>query len=284
MIRLIATDIDGTLIDTSKQISQRTIDALASARDAGIYVVPSSGRQPFSIGEVLGHTWVGRGIVVGANGAVGYDLGSGEVLFETLIDVKAQTTLFHALRERFPSIVCVSVRDAGATFWPEAGYVGMMDPGDHGREGQLPHYPLDEVLGAPSVKLVIRGVDVSPEALRDAAEDLAIPGVQASTSGAPFLEVAAEGVTKAAGLERLCRVLDVQREDVVAFGDNNNDVEMLQWAGWGVAMGNALPEVAALADETTSTNDEDGLAVVIERLAANDWCLEAATSRAACRA
>lgn len=276
MIRLIATDIDGTLINTSRRLSPRTLDALAAARDAGIHIVPSSGRQPFSIKEVLGHTWVGRGIVIGANGAVGYNLGTEEVLFETVIGVEAQRALFFALRERFPSIVCVSVRDAGATFWPEAGYVGMMDPGDHGREGRLKHYPLDEVLGAPSVKLVIRGLDVSPEELRAAAEELAIPGVQASTSGAPFLEVAAEGVTKAEGLQRLCGALDVDREEVVAFGDNNNDVEMLQWAGWGVAMGNALPEVAALADETTATNDEDGLAVVLERLSDDGWRLRPA--------
>lgn len=276
MIRLIATDIDGTLINTSRRLSPRTLDALAAARDAGIHIVPSSGRQPFSIKEVLGHTWVGRGIVIGANGAVGYNLGTEEVLFETVIGVEAQRALFYALRERFPSIVCVSVRDAGATFWPEAGYVGMMDPGDHGREGRLKHYPLDEVLGAPSVKLVIRGLDVSPEELRAAAEELAIPGVQASTSGAPFLEVAAEGVTKAEGLQRLCGALDVDREEVVAFGDNNNDVEMLQWAGWGVAMGNALPEVAALADETTATNDEDGLAVVLERLSDDGWRLRPA--------
>lgn len=276
MIRLIATDIDGTLINTSRRLSPRTLDALAAARDAGIHIVPSSGRQPFSIKEVLGHTWVGRGIVIGANGAVGYNLGTEEVLFETVIGVEAQRALFFALRERFPSIVCVSVRDAGATFWPEAGYVGMMDPGDHGREGRLKHYPLDEVLGAPSVKLVIRGLDVSPEELRAAAEELAIPGVQASTSGAPFLEVAAEGVTKAEGLQRLCGALDVDREEVVAFGDNNNDVEMLQWAGWGVAMGNALLEVAALADETTATNDEDGLAVVLERLSDDGWRLRPA--------
>lgn len=276
MIRLIATDIDGTLLNTSKRISKRTLAALSLARDAGIHVVPSSGRQPFSIEEVLGHTWVGEGIVIGANGAVGYNLGTGEVLFETLIDAQAQATLFYALREMFPSIVCVSVRDAGATFWPEAGYVGMMDPGDHGREGELAHYPLEEVLGSPSVKLVIRGRDVSPEDLRIAAEELAIPGVKASTSGAPFLEVAAEGVTKAEGLSRLCAALGVDQGDVIAFGDNNNDVEMLQWAGRGVAMGNALPEVAALADETTATNDDDGIAVVVERLAGQGWELSPA--------
>ncbi|WP_331715508.1 HAD-IIB family hydrolase [Tessaracoccus coleopterorum] len=92
-----------------------------------------------------------------------------------------------------------------------------------------------------------------------------------STSGAPFLEVAAGGVNKATGLEKLCGRLGIDRSEVIAFGDNNNDVEMLGWVGHGVAMGNALPEVAGLADEVTLSNDEDGVALVVERLAAAGW-------------
>lgn len=271
MIRLIATDIDGTLLSSTQRVSTRNLAALTAARDAGVHVVPTSGRQPFSIVDVLGDTWLTDGIVIGANGGVGFDFAGDEVLFERVISVEAQTALFEALRERYPSIVCVSVRDAGATFWPEAGYVGMMDPGDHGRGEALPHYPLEEVLGTPSLKLVVRGVDVTPEELREEAERLNIPGVAASTSGAPFLEVAAAGVNKATGLELLCERLGVERDEVIAFGDNNNDVEMIEWAGTGVAMGNALPEVQALADRVAPTNDEDGLAVVLEELAANDW-------------
>ena len=271
VIRLIATDLDGTLIDSSRAVSERTLSALSAARDAGVLVVPTSGRQPFSIAEVLAGTWLAEGTVVGANGAVGCVLGTGEVLFERHIEVEAQTNLFRALRERHPSVVCVSIRDAGATFWPEKGYLGMMDPGDHGRGSELQHYPLDEVLGSPSVKLVIRGRDVSPEELRDSAERLGLPGISVSTSGAPFLEVAAEGVNKATGLERLCSGLGIGRSEVIAFGDNNNDVEMLAWAGHGVAVGNALPEALAQADEVTLSNDEDGVAAVVERLAASGW-------------
>ena len=271
MIRLIATDIDGTLIDASHRPSASTLAALTRARDEGVLVVPTSGRQPFSIAEVLRDTWLAEGLVIGANGAVATDLGTGEIMFEHSVSVEAQTELFLSLRELFPSLVCVSVRDGGDTFWPEAGYVGMMDPGDHGRGGVLPHYPLDVVLGSPSLKLVVRGRDVEPEELREAAQRLEVPGVSVSTSGAPFLEVAAAGVNKASGLEAVCATLGIAPDEVVAFGDNNNDLEMIAWAGIGVAMGNALPEVRKIADVVTGTNLDDGVASVVEELAANGW-------------
>lgn len=271
MIRLIATDIDGTLIDSSQQLAPRTLEALTAAREAGIVVVPTSGRQPFSIGELLAGTWLAEGLVIGANGAVARDLSTGEVHFERSVSVEAQSRLFYALQEQFPSLACVSVRDAGDTFMPEAGYLGMMDPGDHGRGEELPHYPLAEVLGGASLKLVIRAPEVTPEELREAAVRLAVPGVAVSTSGAPFLEVAAAGVNKATGLETVCAELGILPSEVVAFGDNNNDVEMLQWAGIGVAMGNALPEVKALADRVVPSNDEFGVAAVVEELAAANW-------------
>ena len=79
MIRLIATDIDGTLIDASHRPSARTLAALTRARDEGVLVVPASGRQPFSIAEVLRDTWLAEGLVIGANGAVATDLGTGEM-------------------------------------------------------------------------------------------------------------------------------------------------------------------------------------------------------------
>ena len=273
VIRLIATDLDGTLVNSARLLDPRTLEALTAARDAGLAVVPASGRQPFSIAEVLSGSWLAEGIVIGANGAVGVDLATDDVLFETVIEVEAQTRLFHELRQIYPKLACVSIRDAGATFWPEEGYVGMMDPGDHGREEVLKHYPLEEVLGEPSVKLVLRGADVAPEEVRAVAEGLGVPGVKVSTSGAPFVEVAAEGVNKASGLQKLCARLGIAQDEVLAFGDNNNDLEMIGWAGHGVAMGNALPELAAVADEVTLTNNEFGVAVVVERLATNGWSL-----------
>jgi len=85
-------------------------------------------------------------------------------------------------------------------------------------------------------------------------------------SGAPFVEVMAAGVSKASGLAQLCTRLGVERSEVLAFGDGLNDREMLTWAGHGVAVANAEDAVKDVADELTSSNDEDGVALVIEAL------------------
>lgn len=263
---LIATDVDGTLLRSDLSLSRRTLAALAAAVDAGWPVVPISGRHPYSIRPVVHGTPL-LGWCVGSNGAVAMDLRTGTVLFEETLDVDAQREFVTRMREQVPGVLCTSVRDAGRVFVPEHGYTALMEPGDHGRsQTQLPEFPLDEVLGTPSLKLVLRHPDIGPDALLGVARRLGLPGVHPSTSGAPFLEVAAGGVTKATGMRRLAAHLGATREDVVAFGDNRNDVELLAWAGTGVAMGNALPEVLAVADEVTASNDEDGVALVVERL------------------
>lgn len=263
---VIATDIDGTLLRSDHTISPRTMTALADAQAAGWLVVPISGRHPYSILPIVAGTPL-LGFCVGSNGAVGMDLRTERVLFEDTITVPAQRDIVAAMRAEVPDVMVAAVRDAGRTFVPQVGYVGMMDPGDHGRDSlDLPEFPLDEVVGTPSLKLVLRHRELTEPELLTIARRLAVPGVHPSISGAPFLEIAAAGVTKASGLVRLGALLGFTASDVVAFGDNINDLEMLAWAGHGVAMGNALPETKAIADEVTASNDADGLAEVLERL------------------
>lgn len=266
-IRLIATDIDGTLLRSDHTVSERTRAVLTRAQNDGVPVVPISGRQAPVLAPVAQAAGL-TGPAVCANGAVGYHLGRGEVLFEELLSVEAQTAMQQAMRAVYPHIRCVSVRDAGRVFMPERGYVGMMDPGDHGRPTDEPdvEYDLADVLAGPSTKLILRQPGTSAEELLALATHLAVPGTQATISGAPFLEVAAAGVTKASGLERLCAGLGIDRHEVAAFGDHVNDLDLLAWAGIGVAMGNGLAEVKQAADAVTATNDEDGLAVFVERL------------------
>jgi len=95
---------------------------------------------------------------------------------------------------------------------------------------------------------------------------LGLDGFAVTHSGAPFAEVLAEGVNKAWGVARLCDRLGIERSEVLAFGDAPNDAELLAWAGHGVAMANAHPEAREAADELTVSNQQDGVAVVLERL------------------
>lgn len=265
-MRVIATDVDGTLLRSDHTISRRTMATLLDALGAGWPVIPISGRHPYSILPLVDRTPL-LGYCVGSNGAVGMNLRTHQVLFEQTIAVDAQREFVTLMRAAVPGVMVCSIRDAGRTFVPQVGYVGMMDPGDHGRdEAELAEYPLDVVLARPSLKLALRHREVDEAQLLAVARGFGLDGVHPSTSGAPFLEVAGGGVTKATGMERLCEVLGLRREDVVAFGDNINDAELLAWAGHGVAMGNALPEARAAADEVTAANDQDGLALVVERL------------------
>ena len=269
-IRLIATDVDGTLTRSDhRTISARNRAAFAAARTLGVDVLASSGRQPYAIGAIVAGSPL-EGFVVGSNGSVAVDMATREVLFEELLDVAAQRTLALARLEEFPDVHVVSVRSAGNVYVAQHGYTGEQDPGADNALWPVEHRfaDLDEVLAEPSLKLVVRHPDpaVAPERMLEVARALAVPGTHPTTSGAPFLEVGRSGVSKATALARFARDRGISPSEVVAFGDNLNDVEMLRWAGLGVAMGNAVPGTIAVADEVTLHHDDDGVAVVIERV------------------
>ncbi len=209
-----------------------------------------------------------EGVMIGGNGAVGMHGLTREVLFEDRLDADAQRVFTEAMMSRFPGAKVRSVRSAGNVHVIQHGY-----PRSEVAEQEFLAWPIevheapvDEVLAMPSVKLVLQHERVDPVRLFEAARELAVPGCHPTFSGASFLEVGPAGVTKATGLERLCRRRGIEASDVVAFGDNINDVEMLAWAGLGVAMGNAAPEAKAAAHRVTASNDEDGIAQVIEQL------------------
>lgn len=266
--RLIATDLDGTLLRSDLSVSPRTRQALDAVRAQGVFVVPVTARQPHGV-KLIGQQAGFAEWALCSNGALAVHLGTGEVLFEALLGMEAQTALVHALLERVPDVVAVSIREAGEGFYAQAGYAALASERDHKRDPRrMTALPLDEVLSSPSLKLALRHPTLTPADLLAEVRALELSGFHATHSGAPFVEVAAEGITKAAGLARLCAELGVAQADVLAFGDAPNDAEMLAWAGHGVAMANAHAEALAAADEVTLSNAEDGVAVVLERLLA----------------
>ncbi|MFV0452339.1 MAG: Cof-type HAD-IIB family hydrolase [Propioniciclava sp.] len=270
MPHLIATDLDGTLLRSDHTtISPRNRAALTAAAGQGVRVVAISGRQPYSIAAIVAGTPL-EGVALGSNGAIGVDLATGEPLFQELIDVEVQSTFTRAMQQRFGNVKVTSVRDYGNTYVAQHGYDGDKDPGAGLAAWPVAHRYADlrAVLEVPSVKLVLRDPDLDPVVLWEAARELDLPGCEVTTSGAPFLEVGPAGVTKATGLARLCTAWGINADDVVALGDHVNDVEMLAWAGHGVAMGNAELAARQVADEVTGTNEDDGFAQAVERLLA----------------
>jgi Cof subfamily protein (haloacid dehalogenase superfamily) len=263
-IRLIATDLDGTLLAPSGHVTARTRAALDAARAAGIVVVPVTARQPIGLRAIAGEAGFDGWALCG-NGAYGIHLGTHELLFASEIAVPVQQRIARELGERIPDLLFASVREGGELFVAQEGYAAVATLSDHKRDPRtMGAVPLADVLSAPSLKLVIRHPTLSPGEIFAVLGTLDQTGFAATLSGAPFVEVMAEGVTKATGLAQLCAGLGIDPTAVLAFGDALNDVEMLRWAGRAVAMANAEPEALAAADEVTASNADDGVAVVLE--------------------
>lgn len=267
-LRLIATDLDGTLLDSTSSVTPRTRAALNAARARGIHVVPVTARQPIGLRAIAGDADF-RDWALCSNGAYATHLTDGRMLFAEELPAETIRTLADALRASVPGLLFASVREGGETFVAQEGYAAIADLSDHKRDPKtMGGVPLDQVLDAPSLKFVIRHPELAPAELFDALRSLGLTGFEATLSGAPFVEVMAEGVTKATGLARLCGHLGIDRAEVMAFGDALNDVEMLRWAGRGVAMAGANAVVKDAADEVAESNDDDGVARVVERVLA----------------
>jgi hydroxymethylpyrimidine pyrophosphatase-like HAD family hydrolase len=205
--------------------------------------------------EMTGH----RGLAVCANGALVYDLHREEVVERFLLEADDATSVAQALRDELPEIAFAVERpDLG--FAHEQAYVPSWEDPDHSP------LPVDELVRGGVVKLLARhpglGSDDLLAAARAAVGD-AVTLTHSSSDG--LLEISAAGISKATGLAALAREHGVEATDVVAFGDMPNDLPMLAWAGRGVAVANAHPEVLELADEVTASNDDDGVAQVLER-------------------
>jgi Cof subfamily protein (haloacid dehalogenase superfamily) len=250
-----ASDIDGTLLRDDGSMSPRTVDALAAAEDAGLVVVLCTGRPPRwmkPIAEATGH----HGLAVCANGALVYDLHTEQVVEQFPIDVDVARQLTVAMREAVPGVSFAVERATGMLHEP--AYVPL------GRFETI-EAELDELLAEPMAKLIAKHPDMTSAELHEAIREIA--GVVETTySAGTIVEISAPGVTKAFALERLADERGVDASDVVAFGDMPNDIPMLMWAGRGVAVANAHPDVIAVADEVCASNEDDGPAQVIEAL------------------
>jgi Cof subfamily protein (haloacid dehalogenase superfamily) len=217
-----------------------------------------TGRPPRwmpEVAEATGHT----GLAVCANGAILYDLASEEVVSEIALQASDLLAVTTKLAEALPGVAFAVERNSLLSHEP--GYVPAWDDGD------LTVVPREQLFDLPATKLLVRHPSHGPDEFlalaQQAVGDLA---TMTRSSVDELLEISAAGVTKASGLERFARTHGVTAAEVIAFGDMPNDLPMLEWVGHAVAVANAHPEVLALADEVTASNDDDGVAQVLERL------------------
>ncbi len=258
---MIASDIDGTLLRDDGTMSDRTVAALAAAEDAGIVVVLCTGRPPRwmkPIAEATGH----HGLAVCANGAIVYDLHTETVVEEFPIDVEVGRRLALALKAALPDAQLAVERATGMLHEP--AYVPIAPASATQIEAAF-----DDLLTEPMVKIIAKHPGMTSTQLHAAAHgaiaELAELAETTYSSGS-IIEISAAGITKAFGLERVATERGIDAADVVAFGDMPNDIPMLTWAGRGIAVGNAHPDVLAIADEACESNEDDGVAQVVEAI------------------
>jgi Cof subfamily protein (haloacid dehalogenase superfamily) len=266
MPRLVATDVDGTLLGADEDPSERTCRVLGRMADAGVPLVLATGRPPRWLPRVCAAVDV-QGLCVTANGAVLYDAAADRVLEAVTVSGAALTEVIAGLREALPGCglaverVGLGAHDAvDEQFVSEAAYRHAWPNPDDRRVDPA------ELAVRPVIKVLARhpgmGSDEMAAAARARVGGL-VDVTYSASSG--LIECSAPGVTKASGLATVAARLGVDPVDVVAFGDMPNDLDMLAWAGHGVAVANAHPAVLAAADEVVGSNLDDGVASVLER-------------------
>jgi Cof subfamily protein (haloacid dehalogenase superfamily) len=266
--KLVALDIDGTLFTAGHGVASNTVDetispavraAIDRVLDAGAHVVLATGRSTFGITRVLDMLDLPRGservLAVASNGSVTFAYPPVEVLSTVTFDASEVVRL---LLEHVPQAL-VAVEEIGVGYrvnrhFPEGEITG-----------QMTLQSVEELVAEPVTRVIIRDPHASEQDFVALAEKVGLHGINYYIGWTAWLDLAPEGVSKASGLERVCGELGVAAEDVLSIGDGRNDVEMLQWSGRGVAMGQAPLEVQEAADFVTATVDDDGAAMELDR-------------------
>lgn len=263
--RLIAMDLDGTLNNDEKQITEITKNALMAAQQKGIRLALASARPSpglYRERDVL-RLQDHEGILMSYNGGRIVDAATGKVLFETSMPLDETKAVLRFL-ENLP---VTPILDDGVQFYVTDRNAYMVEYECWNNQMVCSEVEnLADFISFAPVKILM---SVQPEILKDVQAQIAafLPeDLTVVQTAAFYLEVIPKVVNKGQGIRDICRTLGISPEEVIAFGDAANDIPMLQAAGVGVAMGNAADAVKAAADRITRTNNEDGIAAALAEL------------------
>jgi Cof subfamily protein (haloacid dehalogenase superfamily) len=255
--RLVASDIDGTLIRDDGTLGKLTLDVIHALPVPLVLVTGRPVRWLRQLYDQMPQPVP----AVCANGAVVYDPDTDTILRTDPLSVDLLLDVSKRLREAVPDVALAVEVEDGRKFWYEETWpVRWEADNDNVRVLTTP----EELTSVPAVKLLARSANHEPGPFFELISQT-LAGVAETThsSKSALVEISATGVTKAAGLAWLCERQGIEASDVIAFGDMPNDIPLLTLAGHSVAMGNAHPAVRAVADEIGRTNDEDGVAVYL---------------------
>lgn len=247
--KLVALDVDGTLVDASNTVTDDVRDAIVRVQDAGVPVILSTGRSWASALTVIEQLPLGHAEHVCSNGAVTVRFPPFEVV--DLLTFDPRPVVDRIMAEHPSALLAVEVVGRGYR---------VTDHFPTGElHGEIERVSVEELAGADVTRVIVRDPDASEDQFIELAERLGLEGVSYAIGYTAWLDIAPEGVDKAHGLERVTGRLGVRPADVLALGDGRNDLEMLTWAGRGVAMAHAPAEVLEAADALTGSIDEGGL-------------------------
>ncbi len=261
-IRLIASDLDGTLLGEDSRLSSTTVEALRRAADAGVTVVAATGRSQHSALDLLrpsgAFSWA-----VCSNGATRYNMATDQLIHHT--------TIPSAVVEQFLQRLRAEKGEVGVA-WETEERLGWdvlyeqhrnaLVPRPIPQEGRIVPFPV----GVDLIKLLVTHPEHTHDEWLDIVSPLAGEEMFVSTSGTDFVEITHASATKGQELAKLCEMLEIDSSEVVAFGDQVNDLDMIQWAGLGFAMENASPKVKAVADRVAPHHRDHGVATIIDEL------------------
>jgi HAD superfamily hydrolase (TIGR01484 family) len=257
--RLVATDLDGTLLDDDGRLSEHSQDVLGRVQELGVRVVIVTARPLRWMDELWARVGGGRGVGIVSNGAITYDIASHEVLEMHGIRADVGLPMVEAIREAAPG-TAIALECLGG-YRHEPAYVDLHPTPPDMRVGDLA-----ELWDEPAVKVLAQHLTLDPDDFRARVVDAVGETATPTWTIDHLMEISAPGVTKGGALSALCDQLGVAPEEVVAFGDMPNDLAMLAWAGTSYAVANGHESVLAAADHVAPRNSEDGVAVTLARV------------------
>lgn len=260
--KLIATDLDGTIVNHDGRISDRTVATFKRAHAEGIEIFFVTGRPPRWMPEI--REAFGLGSAICGNGAMLYDLLGDKVLEEWLIDTDAQHETVNRLRASIPEVSFAV--ESHNYFHREKAYIPRWDVG----LDNIGVHTIEEVIKSPALKMLARcsQQNLSSDEMLDIAS-VELDGLVTVTHSNPhdsLLEISALGVSKGATLAKMAARLGIDASDCVTFGDNPNDFSMLSWSGRSYAMASGHPDGPKFAKSVAGPCEEDGVAIAIEAL------------------
>lgn len=273
-IKAIVLDIDGTLLNTGKIISEKTKQALIAAQEKGIKVILASGRPTTGMLELAEQLEMTKyeGFLVSYNGARVTDCLTKKVLFNQALSIKTGQAILEHLK-KFDVIPMIDKEDY---LYVNDVYSGMLDLPDgafniieyEARGGNFKLSEIDDLAAFATFPINKILIAAQPEYLQKIAPALHAPFDEIVTAAfsAPFyFEFTDKGIDKAKALNTVFPEMGIHSENIIAFGDGHNDRSIIEYAGIGVAMGNAVDALKEIADDVTLSCDEDGIAAGLEK-------------------